>query len=69
MEYENKPVMSDTFCIKIIKEKLKLDYPSQIKRYDKNEMTKVLKYLKNQGFNITHISRITEIPRQLVALA
>ena len=69
MEYENKPVMSDTFCIKIIKEKLKLDYPSQIKKYNKNEMTKVLKYLKNKGFNITQISRITEIPRQLVALA
>ncbi|MDY4525577.1 MAG: hypothetical protein SPE03_11150, partial [Treponema sp.] len=69
MEYENVPVMSDTLCGKIIKEKLKLDYPSQIKTISHDEMKQALRYLKKIGMNITQISRVTEIPRHIVAQA
>ena len=69
MEYENVPVMSDTLCSKIIKEKLKLDYPSQIKTQTQEKMYKSLRYLKQIGINITQLSRITEIPRHIVAQA
>ena len=69
MEYENAPVMSDTRCSMIIKEKLKIDYPSQIKTKGHDEMKQALRYLKKIGMNITQISRVTEIPRQIVALA
>ena len=69
MEYENVPVMSDTLCAKIIKEKLKLDYPSQIKTQTQEKMYKSLRYLKQIGINITQLSRITEIPRHIVAQA
>ena len=69
MEYENVPVMSDTRCSMIIKEKLKIDYPSQIKTKSHDEMKQALRYLKKIGMNITQISRVTEIPRQIVALA
>ena len=53
----------------IIKEKLKIDYPSQIKTKSHDEMKQALRYLKKIGMNITQISRVTEIPRQIVALA
>ena len=69
MEYENVPMMSDTRCSIIIKEKLKIDYPSQIKTKGHDEMKQALRYLKKIGMNITQISRVTEIPRQIVALA
>ena len=69
MEYDNIPVMSDVRCRKIIKEKLKLDYPSQIKNQSQGKMNQSLRYLKQIGINITQISRITEIPRHIVAQA
>ena len=69
MEYGNVPVMSDTLCSKIIKEKLKYDYPSQIKTKSQEEIKKSLRYLKEIGINITQISRVTEIPRHIVASA
>ena len=69
MEYENVPVMSDTRCITIIKEKLKIEYPAQIKTKSQKEMKQALRCLKKNGMNITQISRLTEIPRRIVALA
>lgn len=69
MEYENVPKISDSFCINMIKEKFRIDYPAQIKTYNNGDMQKALQYLKKYGINVTQISRITGISRQIVASA
>ncbi len=69
MEHENVQVFSDSRCIQLILNELKLDYPSQLKTKKRQEMMKSLRHLKSLGINVTQISRITDISRNIVLLA
>ena len=67
MEYENVPVMSDAKCYELIKKRVKIKEPSQIKKQSQEKKKELLMYLIQEGSNITQISRVTEIPRHILA--
>lgn len=67
MEYGNVPVMSDAKCYELIKKRVKIKEPSQIKKQSQEKKKELLMYLIQEGSNITQISRVTEIPRHILA--
>ena len=58
--------MSDAKCYELIKKRVKIKEPSQIKKQSQEKKKELLMYLIQEGSNITQISRVTEIPRHIL---
>lgn len=69
MDYENKPRKTDRDCLNFLKQKYKIHNPMHIDKFTQNQKQKILLQLKNKGFSIRSISRITGISRKIIQMA
>lgn len=69
MEYQNIPRKTDFSCLRFLRKNYKIKNPLLIDRYTHYKKQKILVRLKENGYSIRSISRITGISRKIIQLA
>jgi len=69
MDYDNIPKKTDFSCLSFLKKYYKIKNPLLIDQYSYNLKQKILIKLKQNGYSIRCISRITGISRKIIQLA
>lgn len=70
MEYENKKVINDSECLDLLRKYLGIKNPRKFFRfYEKNKSKYLLIQMKNMGFPVKQIARITGINQKTISNA
>lgn len=69
MDYENLPRKTDYSCLSFLKRNYKIRNPLLIDKFSPNSRRKILIRLKENGYSIRCISRLTGISRKIIQLA